>query len=450
MIDLDLSRISDTSSEAIVIATLIYHPEFIMHTEYLKASYFYNIENGCIYWAISELYKSGIDKIDALNISTMLDSNKSVKRKMEERNITDIQEFTELCAPVARDTLEEYKLAVGNVVTMSFKRDMIRASQEIERVCCNEDLTLSDVNNKVNARISSLNEKYILSDEITMMSEEIDDIWGEVESEWDGSGVVGMPTIIPELNNYITHRKKELFLIAGRMGMGKSAFMMNEALNMLRNGVPVLYIDTEMSKKQFIIRAVASLTGIQVRKIETGDMSEEEKTAVHKAVNWFRNETKLVHKYMTEPSMDEVYALCKVLLYKMDLGFVVYDYIKADKDDSTTNYNVLGQITDFLKNRIAGELDLPVLAGAQLNREMNVADSDKIERYISSSIYWHAKTSDEIANDGKDCGNFKIIVGKNRNGSRMVDGEWIDVVFDGSRMRIVQAPKQHVLTSPFD
>ncbi|MFR7443134.1 MAG: hypothetical protein ACLUUO_06085 [Sellimonas intestinalis] len=41
-----------------MIATLVHHPEFILHTDYLKPSYFYNVENGCIYWAISELYKN--------------------------------------------------------------------------------------------------------------------------------------------------------------------------------------------------------------------------------------------------------------------------------------------------------------------------------------------------------------------------------------------------------
>lgn len=446
---MDLSKITDVNSEAVVIATLVYHPEFIMHTEYLKPGYFYNVENGCIYWAISELYKAGIDKIDALNIQTMLESNKAVFRKMQEHNLTNMQEFIDLCSVAARDTLKEYKLSVASVVTNSFKRDMIKASQEIERLCCNEDLSLSEVNRKINSKINDVDEKYLVSDEIVMISDEIDDIWEEIQEDWNGSGIVGMPTTIPELNNYITHRRGELLLVAGRMGMGKSSFMMNEALSMLRAGVPVLYIDTEMSKKQFIARAVASMTGVRVHQIETGNLTDEEKSKVAATIKWFKDEAKLVHKYMTEPDMDEVYALAKILIHKMGLGFLVYDYIKSDKEDSTANYNYLGQVTDFLKNKIAGGLDIPVLAGAQLNRDMKVADSDKIERYISSSIYWQPKTSEEINTDGKDCGNYKIIVGKNRNGGRMADGEWIDVVFDGSRMRIQQASKQHIMANPF-
>ena len=89
----DISLISDNQAEASVIATLVYHPDFILHTGYLKPSYFYNVENGCIYWAIQELYKNGVDVIDAINITNMLNSNKAVKKKIEQCNLTNMKEF---------------------------------------------------------------------------------------------------------------------------------------------------------------------------------------------------------------------------------------------------------------------------------------------------------------------------------------------------------------------
>ena len=446
---LDLSRISDTNSEAVVIATLVYHPEFIMHSDYLKPGYFYNIENGCIYWAISELYKSGIDKIDALNISTMLDSNKAVKHKMEEHNLTNMQEFIELCSPAARDSLEEYKLSVGNVVTMAFKRDMIKASNEIERLCTNESLSLSEVNAKINDKMNSVAEKYLVAGEIATLGDKIDDIWDEIESEWNGTGIAGIPTMIPRLNKYATHERSELMLIAGRMKTGKSAFMLNEALNMIKNGISVLYIDTEMSDKLFILRAISSLTGITVGDIKGGNLDGNQRNKLKETISWLKQQP-LVHEYITQPNEDEIYSMCRILKHKIDLGFVVYDYIKSDDADSITNYNLLGRMTNFLKNRIAGEIDVPVLAGAQLNRGDVIADSDKINRYVSTSLLWIPKTSDEIRDNGNECGNFKLIVDKNRNGEQMLDGEWIDVMFDGNRMKIKQASKQHETPTPFN
>ena len=65
-----LEKLSDTQAEAGIIATLVYHPEFILHSDCLKAGYFYHKDNGCIYWAIDQLFKSGVENIDAfLNVN---------------------------------------------------------------------------------------------------------------------------------------------------------------------------------------------------------------------------------------------------------------------------------------------------------------------------------------------------------------------------------------------
>ena len=138
----DISKISDNQAEAGVIATLVYHPEFILHTDYLKPSYFYNVENGCIYWAIQELYKNGIETIDAINITNMLNSNKAVKKTIEQYNLSNIQEFISMSQYACRHSLEEYKLLVNNVVTMSFKRDLNKIAMEIQANCLNSETDL--------------------------------------------------------------------------------------------------------------------------------------------------------------------------------------------------------------------------------------------------------------------------------------------------------------------
>ena len=79
-----------------------------MHTDYLKPGYFYNKENGCIYWAIQELYKKGIDNIDAFNISNIIVSNPAVQRTIEKYNMPEIQEFIDMCDEIARHSIEEY------------------------------------------------------------------------------------------------------------------------------------------------------------------------------------------------------------------------------------------------------------------------------------------------------------------------------------------------------
>ena len=154
--------------------------------------------------------------------------------------------------------------------------------------------------------------------------------------------------------------------------------------------------------------------------------------------------------YIPSSTDEEIYAIHKVLKYKMGLEFSIYDYIKSNIASSSENYNVLGGKCDFLKNNVAGDLNIAMLAGAQLNRQNQVADSDKLERYVSSSILWRDKSTEELARDGLDCGNFAATIDLNRNGEMMDDEDYIDFKFDGNRMRIEQSKIQHDKSSnPF-
>jgi len=446
---LEISAISDSQAEAGVIATLLYHPEFILHTDYLKPGYFYQVENGCIYWAISELYKNGVDNIDALNISNMLNSNAATKKKMQEYNLTNIQEFIEMGKYTARHSMEEYKLLVNSVVTMSFKRDLNRIANEIQSSCYDPDSDLSKLNELVNKKVTRLTEQYITSSEIEMFGSMVDDLWKEVCDRRTETGVYGIPSKFPSILDYFTYELGELVLLKARMKKGKSAFFLNEAMHKVKSGVPTLYIDTEMQDRLFYERMIANLTGIEIKRIKTGRMSDDEYQKVLKVNEWLKKQP-FVHVYLPQATDEEVYAIHKVLKYKMGLEFSIYDYIKSNVQSTGDNYNILGAKTDFLKNRIAGELNIAVLAGAQLNRQDQVADSDKIERYVSTSVFWREKTPEEINADGLECGNYALNIDLNRNGQQMEEDDYLDMMFDGNRM-IIQEAKQHQKSpTPFE
>lgn len=439
---LDISLISDNQAEAGVIATLVYHPKFILHTDYLRPSYFYNVENGCIYWAIQELYKNGVETIDAMNITNMLNSNKAVKKKIEQCNLTDMQEFISMSQFACRHTLEEYKLLVNNVVTMSFKRDLNKVALEVQSACFNSGSDLNRLNSLVNTKINKLTEKYITSNEIELFGSRIDDLWKEICNRRTEDGIYGIPSKYPLINEYFTYEPGELVLLKARMKRGKSAFFLNEAIHKIKNGVPTLYLDTEMQDRLFLERMLANLAGIEVKRIKTGKYSYEEGKQLERVNEWIKKQP-FVHMYIPSSTEEEIYAIHKVLKYKIGLEFSIFDYIKSNATEPSSNSNILGQKCDFLKNNIAGELNLAMLAGAQLGRNLMVADSDKIERYVSTSVLWREKTTEELRNDGLSCGNFCLNIDLNRNGECMSEEEYIDMSFDGGRMRIEQSKIQH-------
>lgn len=440
---------SDNQAEAGVIASLVYHPEFILHTDYLRPSYFYNVENGCIYWAIEQLYKNGVETIDALNITNMLNSDKAVKKKIEEYNLDDMQKFISACQYACRNTLEEYKLLVNNVVTMSFKRSLNKVVMEIQSDCFNADCDLAKLNTLVNTKINKLTEQYVVSNEIELFGSKVEDLWSEIKSRITDNGIYGIPSKFPSINNYLTYEQGELVLLKARMKRGKSAYFMNEAIHKIKNGVPTLFFDTEMQDRLFYERMLANLTGIEVKRIKTGKYSYEEGQLLEKTNDWIKKQP-FVHIYRPTTTDEEIYATHKILKYKMGLEFSIFDYIKSNILSSSENYNALGARCDFLKNSVAGDLNIAMLAGAQLGRNNQVADSDKLERYVSASMLWRDKTAEEISKDGLDCGNFALTIDLNRLGEQMSDDDYIDFAFDGNRMRIEEAKEHKTTKNPFD
>lgn len=441
---MDIAELSDIQSESGVIGTLIYHPEFISHTDYLKPNHFFGTENGCIYWSIQELYKEGITNIDAYNISNKMQSHRGVQKTIEKYNLPSVQEFVELYKEAARHTLEEYQMLAENIITLAFKRDLIKTLNQISANCYKPEFTLDKLSSSVYSELDKLTQQYIVTNEIHTVGDDIDNIWNDIVSRRTSDGMYGIPSKFPSFIDYFTYEPGELVVIQAKYKQGKSVFLMNEVVHKLKNGVPTLVVDSEMPTRLYTERLLSHLTGIEMKHIKNGRYSEEEAEIIQKWIAWLK-EQPFVHIYNPNLTMERLYSICKMLQNKIDLGFVVYDYLKSNETSSSDNYNLLGAKCDFLKNNIAGELDIPVLAACQLNRNGEVADSMKINRYLSVGIKWEYKTQEMIAKDGMQCGNAFAKIYVNRLGRQMQeddDDDYIDFVFSGDTMTIVEA-EQH-------
>jgi len=447
---MDIAELSDIQSESGIIGTLIYHPEFVLHTDYLQPGYFYGIENGCIYWAIQELYKEGISNIDAYNVSNKLQSNRAVTKTIEKYNLPSVQEFIELYKETARHTIEEYKMLADNIITLAFKRDLVKTLNQLSSDCFLKDYELDKLSNVVYGELDKLTQKYVTTSDVGTLGQSIDDIWDEIVSRRTSDGTYGIPSKYKSFIDFYTYEPGELVVIQAKYKQGKSVFLMNEAVHKLKNGVPTLVVDSEMPTRLYTERLISHLTGIEMKRIKNGNYSDEEKKIIEQWISWLKDQP-FVHIYDPQMTNEKLYSICKMLKHKMNLSFVVFDYLKSNETSTSDNYNVLGAKCDFLKNNIAGELDLAVLAACQLNRNGEVADSIKINRYLSVGIRWEYKTQEMIARDGLKCGNAFAKIYVNRLGRQMQeddDNDYIDFIFDGDKMTIVEA-QQHDRDSSF-
>lgn len=441
---MDIAELVDNQAEAGIIATLIHHPEFILHSDYLKERYFYKQDNSCIYWAIKSLFANKITNIDAFNITNMLNSNQGVKKTIESYNLPTIQEYMDLCINVKRDTVSEYLMLVNKVVELSFKREFYNTAMSWQKMCFSQDMTLDTLNNKVYKQINDLTVKYVTNGEIKEIGTYVDELQQQLIDKRNLSGTFGIPSFFPLINKYYTYEETELIVIKSRMKKGKSWLALIEGIHKARNGISTIIYDSEMSDFNFYLRAICYISGVSMAKIKSGDMNEDEIKKFDEA-NIELKTLPLIHLYDPYISRERFYSICSQKIIETNLKFVIWDYIKCDDTiiESSKRSAYMYGVTNWLKNTIAGELNLSVLAFCQLNRQNEVAESDGVERATSVSVTWREKTEEEIIRDGGECGTHLLKVNLNRLGlEHKGEDDYIDMMFTGERVGIVEA-KQH-------
>lgn len=431
----------DTISETGVVGTLLMHPEFVYKSDYLKANQFYNRELACIYHIIMTLTNKGISEIDNFMVMAQIEGNPSFKSIINGfQDISkDICKWLDDLKLVARVDVESYELISKNVVSNAFKRDSYIKLREMSKEVLESKEDINVTNFKLQTEIADFSKIYICNEEVKTLGEQADKIWDDVMAKRK-TGFFGFPSVFPELNKYATYEKTEAFFFAAPAKTAKSQILSNEAWNLAINGVPSLYIDRELSTENHMLRFLAYLTGIENRRIKMGELTLMEEKLIKEKLEVIKK-LPYTHIYKPITDMGELYMMIKNLKLKHGIEFVVYDYVKAnDGSDGDKEYQKLGKLVDFLKNDLAGNLDLAVLGACQMDRGgTKIADSSKIERNCSTLAYVTRKTKEEMITDGVDAGNLKLRIPFNRNGGIMMDDEHINLVLDGDRCRVTQA-----------
>jgi len=448
----NIEILSDTQSEAGIIATLIAHPDFLLYSEQMKPNYFLDTTNACLFWAISELYKQNITNIDAYNLISTIDSNKAIKKQIGEEVTTEnIKDILSLSVYIARDTSEEYKKLVSNVSDFAFKRKLHKDLTLCQNDCFKEDYDISELQKKVQKRLDDVSVNFITS-EIKSFKEIVNDLWEETTKRFTVTNDGGYSSKFPSAMEYFSYEPNELVLCAAPRKRGKSMFSLNESVDKLRKGLGVIYIDTELTDRLFNERLVSHLSQVEFKRLKRGLFNGEEAERIKESLIWIGKQN-FYHIHMTTWDKDKLYLICKKLKRDCNTTFFVYDHLKStNSTDSSQSYHELGNKVNFLKDTICGELGYAGLCLSQLNRAGDIGDSYKIEQEVSTVLNLFKKTEEEIARDGNECGNYKLFVKANRNGNEMDDvaNDFIDLMFRGNLCDFSEAKQHTVPKTPFD
>lgn len=418
----------------------------------LRPTFFYEKENQCLVWGIQTLANKGVEVIDALNLETVMSTNAAVKKVMAEHGLEDLSKYIEFSKYAARGTYEEYKVLEDQIITYAFRRELQTFSASLGRQCENLNIGLEELNDFCNDGLSKIVDRYAYGADSVLLGDKIDSIWKDIMDKRSPSGY-GIPFKIKKLNDYCTLVPGELTLVMGATGKGKSSFFLSECLHKsIALGVPTLLIDTELTDQVWLPRAIASVSGVTVHKVKTGMMTPEEHEKVKEAIEILRK-APLIHEYVNTFDKFRIEGLVRKWKNKIGLGLVIFDYLKPGTMYGAAEVSQsMGLATDFLKNVISTEISVPVMAGLQQNEVTGrVADSQKPTRYADCLISWEEKTPEMIERDGIGCGTNYLRILKSRNGPTLSEeGQYIDVIFDRPRMRIVQGEQHEIIENPFE
>lgn len=437
--------INSIDSEAGVIASLIHNPEFSFYSEYLLPNHFTNKDNQCVYTAICELARRGITAIDPYNIIEVLNSSEATRKYAEGLSVDKLNELVEMSDILARSTVEEYKMLVANVMDAAFRRDTFQRLKECQVLCYNR--SEKNIEQKIYDVIDDVMTEFSTANEIPPYREVIDECWEEIKSR-QGNGFSGIPFKFDALNEYATIEPGELFIFAAEAKQGKSMMLLNCAIDLLKQDKAVLYLDSELNTRLFTARVISHLTGIEYKRLTSGNYSEEEAAVIDSAKEWMKTR-KFTHIYIPMFDQQSIYTAVKKVKHTQGLDVLIVDYFKGSGDgDAFDSYQELGRFVDLVKNQICGDMGICGIGAAQATINGKVADSAKIGRNASTIALIQDKTPEEVEADGVECGNKKLRVILNRNGMQMAPGEYIDLFFEGNRIMYSEA-KQHIPQVPF-
>ena len=272
---------------------------------------------------------------------------------------------------------------------------------------------------------------------------------------------VGIPTGFPAYDQAIGGglRKSTINVIAARPKTGKTLLSDNMGFyiaNKLK--IPVLNMDTEMTKEDHINRVLAMMTEIEINSIETGKFAESasKQDKISEAVRSLK-ETPLYYKSIAGKSFEDQISIMRRWIVK-EVGLnsdgtakdcvIFYDYLKLmdtqGMSQDLKEYQLLGFMMTSLHN-FATKYKVPIVAFIQLNRDGitkestdTASGSDRIIWLCSNFSIFKRKTPEEISEDGPNNGNRKLIPLVSRHGGGLDDNDYINCYMKGWCAKITE------------
>ncbi len=409
---------ANLEAEQSVLGAILVRPEVLDEvSDLLVADDFYKEAHGRIYKTMLDLYGKN-DPVDLVTVCALL------KERSQLEGVGGAVFLAGLSEEVGFAVNAPYYAKL--VRQKAMLRRLLDATQEIAGACLAPVDDVDGFIDQAESKIFQIKESreiqaaYSLDD---LVPEEVSRIEKIFERKRE---ILGIPSGFVDLDRLTSGwQNGDLIILAARPSHGKTALSLNMAYHAARHSqVPTAFFSMEQPKEQLVQRLLASVGQINASRLRAARMESQEWERFYQVDDNLRGVP--IH-ILDKPALTslEIRSQARRLKSKQGIGLVVVDYLQLARDPKAkSREQEVGGISRSLK-ALAKELNLPVIALCQLNREVekrpnrrpvlsDLRESGSIE--LDADLVLFIYRDELYREDSKDKGIAEVRLAKHRNG----------------------------------
>jgi len=439
----------DADMEASVLGAILIDTDAIVKVaDILNSDDFYDQRHARIYNAILELYEKRT-ALDVLTLANQLKNEGYLDMVGGPAYLTELTNFV----PTSSHVIE-----YANIVAQkSVRRRLIKATQELSALAGQETIELKQLVEEAESEIFKISQQQVKQTVVSVESILSESFERLDKLHKDSGAIRGIPTSYRDLDNMLAGlQRSDLFILAARPSMGKTAFVLNLAHKVATvSKEPVLVFSLEMSKEQLVDRLLSMESGVDAWNLRTGNLTDDDFERLGEAMGPL-GEAKLYIDDTPAITVSELRTKAKREAHNQKLGLIIVDYLQlmsgGSKFANTANrVQEISEISRGLKG-IARELDVPLIALSQLSRSVesrtpqipqlaDLRESGSIEQDADVVAFLYREDYYNPESERKNI--MDVLIKKHRNGPT----GGVELYFDRDKQRIRSIDSQH--SDPF-
>jgi replicative DNA helicase len=321
---------------------------------------FYDERHKQIFEGVLDLYGKNIS-IDILTLTNWLEERKLLEKVGGSSYLTQLVNAVPSSAHISH-----YAFIVRKKGTL---RKLITAAGEMTNLAFKEEGEMEDILDTAEQKLFNISQKHLKQNFVSIgniLHETFDRI---DELHREKGKLRGLSTGYSDLDNLLGGlQKSDLVILAARPSMGKTSLALDIMRHVAVNAkVPVGIFSLEMSKDQLVDRLLSSQSEVNLWKIRTGHLNDDDFERIGQAMGEL-SESPIFIDDAAGSNIMELRTKARRLQAEHGVGLIVVDYLQLMEGRNQENrVQEVSEISRALK-LLARELNVPVLALSQLSR----------------------------------------------------------------------------------